>query len=270
MPTSPHEISGSKKKKTSVESERDAMLSQRLSVSRFPLDADPFGVRDLVTVKDLFNARVHFGHKAGVWNRRMKPYLYGIRNGIHIFNLDTTLVNLHRALNVAGHIAYQHGIILFVNERPQFEVLTQLTARHCGEYFVTDWVPGTLTNSYKLLKTLISPDLIIFLSVPKSKSAVKESVTHGVPAVGVVDSDCNPNFILYPVPGNDDTPQSVNLYCELFSEVILRAKRLRVSDEEEARREVEMEIERKKTAESELDAELTAQLHSIYHGNKKD
>ncbi len=185
----------------------------------------------MVTVKDLLEARVHFGHKSGMWTRRVKPYLYGIRGGMHIFNLNTTLANLQRALHATGLVAYQNGIILFVNERRQFEALTMKAAVDCREYCVTKWVPGTLTNSFKLLKTLRVPDLLLLFSVPKSKSVVKESVTYGVPAVGVVDSDCNPNFILYPVPGNDDSLQSIKLYCDLFCEVIVRAKQLRREDE---------------------------------------
>lgn len=206
-------------------------VKDALIASRFSPDADPFGVKDIVTVQDLLEARVHFGHKAGMWTRRVKPYLYGIRGGLHIFNLNTTLANLQRALHVTGLVAYQNGIILFVNERRQFEALTMKAAVKCGEYYVTKWVPGTLTNSYKILKTLRVPDLMLFFSVPRSKSVVKEAVTYGLPSVGVVDSDCNPNFILYPIPGNDDSLQSMKLYCDLFCEVILRAKQLRKEDE---------------------------------------
>lgn len=198
---------------------------------RFSPDADPFGVKDIVTVQDLLEARVHFGHEPGKWTPRIKPYLYGIRGGLHIFNLNTTLANLQRALHMTGLVAYQNGVILFVNERRQFEALTMKAAVQCGEYFVTKWVPGTLTNSYKLLKTLRVPDLMLFFSVPRSKTAVKEAMNYGMPSVGVVDSDCNPNFILYPIPGNDDSLQSVKLYSDLFSEVILRAKQLRAEDE---------------------------------------
>ena len=206
-------------------------VKDALIASRFSPDADPFGVKDIVTVQDLLEARVHFGHEPGKWSRRIKPYLYGIRGGLHIFNLNTTLANLQRALHVTGLVAYQNGVILFVNERRQFEALTMKAAVKCGEYYVTNWVPGTLTNSYKLLKTLRVPDLMLFFSVPRSKTVVKEAVTYGVPSVGVVDSDCNPNFILYPIPGNDDSLQSINLYCDLFCEVILRAKQLRTEDE---------------------------------------
>lgn len=128
----------------------------------------------------------------------------------------------------SGHIAYRNGIILFVNERSQFERLVQQTARDCGEYFVSQkWRGGTLTNSYMLLGTLRLPDLVIFLSAPPSKTAIKEVAMSNIPSIGVVDSDCNPNLIMYPVPGNDDTPSAVLLYCRLFGEVIRRAKEKR-------------------------------------------
>lgn len=186
---------------------------------------DFFGVNSLTSVQQLLEARVHLGHKTGVWDPRMKPYLFGSRARIHIIDLDKTLVHLRRALNVAGHVAYRNGIVLFVNERSQFERLVQKAARDCGEYFVTQhWIGGTLTNSQMLLKTQRLPDLILFLSVPPSKTGIKEAAMSNIPSIGVVDSDCNPNLITYPVPGNDDTPSAMKLYCSLFSEVISRAK----------------------------------------------
>ena len=186
---------------------------------------DFFDVNALTSVRQLFEARVHLGHKMGTWNPLMKPYLFGSRAGVHIIDLDKTLHHLRKALNVAGHVAYRNGIILFVNERSQFERVVQKAARECGEYFVArQWIAGTLTNSQMLLGTLRLPDLIIFLSVPPSQTAIKETVMCNIPSIGVVDSDCNPNLITYPVPGNDDTPTAVQLYLSLFSDVISRAK----------------------------------------------
>ena len=194
---------------------------------------DLFGVESLTSVRQLLEARVHLGHKTGIWDPRMKPHLFGTRSGVHIIDLDRTLVHLRRALNVAGHVARRNGIVLFVNERSQFERLVQQAARGCGEYFVTQrWVGGTLTNSHMLLGTLHLPDLIVFLSVPPSKTAIKEAAMCNIPSIGVLDSDCNPNLITYPVPGNDDTHTAMRLYCSLFSEVISRAKAHRQREEE--------------------------------------
>ncbi|KAJ7339484.1 28S ribosomal protein S2, mitochondrial [Desmophyllum pertusum] len=126
---------------------------------------DFFQVHKLFTLRDLFNANVHLGHFEGCWNPLMKPYLYGIRAHHHIFDLNKTVVNLRLALNVLSHIAYRGGIILFVSTHPQFEELTQRTARDCGEYFLTRrWRGGTLTNSQLLLGTTKPPDLMIFFA----------------------------------------------------------------------------------------------------------
>ena len=169
-----------------------------------------------------------------MWNPLMKPYIHGTRAGIHIIDLEQTAKHLRLALNVAANIAYRRGVILFVNERPQFEGVIQRTARECGEYYITNWRGGTLTNSYMLLKTLRLPDLVIFTSVLPSKTAVKEAAMACVPSIAVVDTDCDPNLIMYPVPGNDDTPISVLLYHRLFADVINKAKNLRrISEEQE-------------------------------------
>ncbi len=192
---------------------------------------DYFGVHSLVSMEDLLRARVHLGHKTGLWNTQMKRFIHGSRAGIHILDLDQTLPLLHTALNVTAHIAYRGGIVLFVNERPQYEGFIQRTARDCGEYFITQkWRGGTLTNSFMLLGTLRLPDLVIFTSVPPSKTAIRETAMSCIPSVGIVDSDCDPSQIMYPVPGNDDSPSAIRLYCELFSRAILLGKERRQSD----------------------------------------
>ena len=196
------------------------------------MEHDFFDIQKSFTIRQLFEARVHLGHKAGMWNPLMKPYIYGTRAGMHILNLDKTAKHLRQALNVAAHIAYRRGVILFVNERSQFEGVIQRTARECGEYYVTNWRGGTLTNSFMLLNTLRLPDLIIFTSVLRSKTAIKEAAMVCVPSIGIVDTDCDPNLIMYPVPGNDDTPSSVLFYCRLFSDVINKAKGQRKAAEE--------------------------------------
>lgn len=196
------------------------------------LEDDFFDINKSFTIRQLFEARVHLGHKAGMWNPLMKKYIFGTRAGMHIFNLDKTAEHLRLALNVAAHIAYRRGVILFVNERPQFEGVVQRAARECGEYYVTNWRGGTLTNSYMLLKTLRLPDLMIFTSMLRSKTAIKEAAMACIPSIAVVDSDCDPNLILYPIPGNDDTPNSILLYHRLFADVINKAKSMRKMAEE--------------------------------------
>ena len=182
-----------------------------------------FGVEKLTSVQELFEARVHLGHKRGMWHPNMLPYLYGHRAGMHIIDLDKTWECLQVALNVISHVAYSNGIILFVNERPQFERLNQKAARDSNQYFVTKWNAGTLTNMQKLLGTMTYPDLVIFTSVPPNESAVKEAAMCCVPSVAIVDSDCDPQYVTYPIPGNDDTPSALQLYFRVFSQAIKNA-----------------------------------------------
>ena len=174
---------------------------------------------------------MHLGHKRGMWHPNMLPYLYGHRAGIHIIDLDKTWSCLQVALNVISHVAHRNGIILFVNERPQFERLNQKAARDSNQYFVTKWNAGTLTNMQRLLGNMTYPDLVIFTSVPPNEMAVKEAAMCCVPSVGVVDSDCDPQYITYPIPGNDDTPSAIQLYFRVFSEAIKNANAKRTIEQ---------------------------------------
>ena len=186
-----------------------------------------FGVDKLTSLRELFEARVHLGHKTSMWHQGMLPYLFGHRAGIHIIDLDKTWQCLQLALKVTSNIAYHKGIILFVNQRSQFERLNQKAARDSNQYFVTRWTEGTLTNMHELLGASHYPDLIIFTSVPPNEAAVKEAAMCCVPSIGIVDSDCDPQWITYPVPGNDDTPSALQLYFRVFSEAIKNANMMR-------------------------------------------
>ncbi|KAM9841745.1 small ribosomal subunit protein uS2m [Aulostomus maculatus] len=206
----------------------DDVLEQVLNK---PLEKpDFFRLSELFTLKQLFDARVHLGHKAGCRHRLMAPYLYGCRLGHDIIDLDQTMELLQQALNFTAHIAYRGGIILFISRRRQFCHLVESTAKSCGEYAHTRyWQGGLFTNLEMQLDHHVRlPDLVIFLStlnnVLKMHQAIKETAKMNIPTVGVVDSNCNPCLVTYPVPGNDDTPDSVELYCELFQKTILRAK----------------------------------------------
>lgn len=155
----------------------------------------------------------------------MNPYLIGRRCELDIFDLEATLKHLKLSLTVAGSIAQRGGIILFVNGREQFDRLIRDTVEDCGEYVCSPtWRPGTLTNSQMLLKTLRLPDLVIFLSIGPSSTAIREAAACNIPSIGIVDSDSDPRLLTYIVPGNDDTPTSVRLYCELFGKVIKTSK----------------------------------------------
>ncbi|KAK9886812.1 hypothetical protein WA026_018463 [Henosepilachna vigintioctopunctata] len=191
---------------------------------------DYFQVHNLFTVKDLFENRVHYGHKEGSLDERMLPYIYGSRLGHVIFDLDKTAEYLRRALNIAAHIAYKDGIILFLLRGAQNSHLVENTASECGEFAHTRfWRGGIFTNSTKQFGTVTRlPDLCIFLNtmndVLLQHIAVRDAAKMRIASIGIVDSNCNPNLITYPVPGNDDSPVSIKLYCDLFKKAILRGK----------------------------------------------
>lgn len=199
---------------------------------------DYFNVHNLFTVRDLFNARVHYGHKEGSLDDRMRPFIYGTRLGHIIFDLDKTAIHLRHALNFAAHIAYRDGIIMFVNRGAQNAHYVERVAMECGEFSHTRfWRGGVFTNANVQFGAVTRlPDLCIFFNtlnnVMTPHGAVRDSAKMNIPTIGIVDSNCNPNLITYPVPGNDDTPTSVELFCNLFKKAIIRGKEQRKTDVE--------------------------------------
>jgi len=191
---------------------------------------DFFGVRNLVTVEDLFKSRVHLGHKMTVRDPHMLPFLFGTRLSVDIIDLEQTVVLLGDALNFLAHIAYRGGIILFVSRHVQTIPLVERTAFECGEYaYCSVWMRGTFTNSViKFGAVTRLPDTVVFTStlnnVFETHEAVTDTAKMNIPSIGIVDSSCDPRLITYPIPGNDDTPCAIELYCRLFKEAIARGK----------------------------------------------
>lgn len=207
------------------------VVSEEPAVKKNPLEhPDYFHVHNLFTVKDLFEARVHYGHKEGSLNDFMRPYLYGSRLGHLIFDLDITAEHLRKALNFTAHVAYRGGIICFFNRNALNAHLVEKTAQECGEYAHTRfWRGGIFTNANHQFGAVTRlPDLCIFLNTQNNilnqHTAVRDSAKMLIPTVGIVDTNCNPNLITYPVPGNDDSPAAIELYCKLFKAAILRGK----------------------------------------------
>ncbi|XP_015269660.1 PREDICTED: 28S ribosomal protein S2, mitochondrial [Gekko japonicus] len=192
--------------------------------------ADFFRVQELFSRRDLLAARVHLGHKKGGRHRFMEPYIFGCRLDQDIIDLDQTMAHLQLALNFTAHVAYRRGVILFVCRQRRFAHLVETTAQECGEYAHTRyWQGGLLTNAdIQYGQGARLPDLIVFLStlnnVFEPHVAVRDAAKMNIPTVGVVDTNCNPCLITYPIPGNDDSPAAVELYLKLFKRTIIRAK----------------------------------------------
>lgn len=198
--------------------------------------SDFFGVKNLVKMRALYNARVHLGHKTGCRNPYTTPFLFGSRMDIDILDLEITTEYLREALNFTAHIAYRGGIILFISRSKQNMITVERTAKECGEYaHCRYWTGGIFTNSVLQFGSMTRlPDLCIFIntlnSVFEQHVAVTDAAKLSIPTIGIIDSNCDPRLITYPVPGNDDTPNSVELYCNLLKKAILKGKEKRKAD----------------------------------------
>jgi len=194
---------------------------------------DFFKVHNLFTVKDLYDARVHYGHKETLLHKNMETFVFGSRLGHLIIDLDQTADLLREALNFTAHIAFNQGIIMFISRNPQFTYIIDKTAKECNEFSQTRfWRSGIFLNTTKQFKTITRlPDLCILLNTLDNAMVdhlvVKHAAKMCIPTVGIVDTNCNPNLITYPVPGNDDSLCAIELYCSLFKKAILRGKEAR-------------------------------------------
>lgn len=114
---------------------------------------DYFGVHKLFTLQQLFEARVHLGHREGTMNDYMRPYLFGSRMGHLIFDLEQTNELLLQALNFTAHMAYRDAVILFVINNPQHTHLVEKTALECKEFAQTRfWDPSLLSDAIRSFK----------------------------------------------------------------------------------------------------------------------
>uniref|UniRef100_A0A0K0FFT6 Small ribosomal subunit protein uS2m n=1 Tax=Strongyloides venezuelensis TaxID=75913 RepID=A0A0K0FFT6_STRVS len=202
---------------------------------------DYFNVSELVTINDLFKRRVHYGHKVGTLSENMKWALFGERLGVCIFDLRITQEYLIKALNFLAHISYRRGIILFVSSDRVNMLNIEKTAEEIGQYSHTrKWQEGTLTNISNLFGSPVRiPDAIVMTttltSVLESHPCIIEAAKLAIPTIAVCDSNSDPNYITYPIPGNDDTPIAVRYYLSLFREAIRRGQIERKKDMDEGK-----------------------------------
>ena len=110
----------------------------------------------VVTMKELLEAGVHFGHQSKRWNPKMSMYIYSSRNGIHVIDLHKTIPLIEQAFEFVKKTIMQNGTILFVGTKKQAQEAIEEEAKRCGMFYVRDrWLGGTLTN-FKTLKKTIS------------------------------------------------------------------------------------------------------------------
>ena len=208
------------------------------------------------TMRQLLEAGVHFGHQTRRWNPKMEPYLFGIRNGVHIIDLQQTVPLLYRALEFIHDVVSNGGRVLFVGTKRQAAIPLSDAAKRCGQYYVNHrWLGGMLTNwktisnSITRLKTLDDqlaeenlgltkkellnltlggiremggiPDAVFVIDTNKEEIAKHEANKLGIPVIAVIDSNSDPDNIQYPIPGNDDATRAISTYCDLIAQAVL-------------------------------------------------
>ena len=227
-----------------------------------------------VTMREMLEAGVHFGHQTRFWNPKMAPYIFGHRNKIHIINLEKSLPMFQDAQKYARQLAANRGTVLFVGTKRQAREIVADEARRAGMPYVDQrWLGGMLTN-FKTVKTSIKrlkdmkaqqeigldamskkeqlmftreiaklerdiggiqdmaalPDAIFVIDVGYHKIAISEAKKLGIPLIGVVDSNHNPDGIDYVIPGNDDSAKAVTLYARGMADAVLEGKANAVND----------------------------------------
>ena len=142
-----------------------------------------------------------------------------------------------QALNFTAHTAYSGGIILFVCRQPSLVHMTDRAARECGEYSHTrSWKTEIFTaTNITFGQEVRLPDLVVMVHTKErhqygDHKAIIDCGKVGIPTLGLVDTDCNPNMITYPVPGNDDSQDSVAMFLHLVKKSILLGKQKKQED----------------------------------------
>ncbi len=222
-----------------------------------------------VLAQELIEAGVHFGHRASRWNPKMKPYIHGRRNLIHIIDVRETIRGLLRARKYLKQVASTGSLVLFVGTKRQGAEAVAREAARCGMPYVSDrWLGGTLTNfrtirnrlarleqlekllpsdefgAYskkmqsslrreyrKMLRNLGGirtlarlPECLVVIDPKKEKNAINEARKTGITTVALIDTDCDPDVVDLPIPGNDDSIRSIELVAARLADAILEGK----------------------------------------------
>jgi len=222
-----------------------------------------------VLVRELIDAGVHFGHRTSRWNPKMRPYIYGRRNLIHIIDVRETIRGLLRAKKYLQQVAAGGGLILFVGTKRQAGETIEQQGLRCGMPFVSDrWLGGTLTN-FRTIRSRLSrledleklrsgeelaayskkmqsalnreyrkmyrnlngmrtmgrlPEAMVIVDPKKEKNAVREARKMGITTIALIDTDCDPDDVDLPIPGNDDSIRSIELVVTHLADSILAGK----------------------------------------------
>ncbi len=249
-----------------------------------------YGGKDMsvISMKQLLEAGVHFGHQTRRWNPKMAPYIFTERNGIYIIDLQKTSRKVDEAYAAVKAVAAEGGKVLFVGTKKQAQEAMKSEAERCGMYYVNNrWLGGMLTN-FKTIRSRIDrmieletmesdgtfdvlpkkevlnlkaeldklqknldgirdmheiPDMIFVVDPRKEHIAIQEAHILGIPLVGIVDTNCDPDEIDYVIPGNDDAIRAVKLIAATVADAVIEANQGEQMNEAEEAAEEASEAE---------------------------
>ncbi|MDR1978898.1 MAG: 30S ribosomal protein S2 [Synergistaceae bacterium] len=233
----------------------------------------------VVSMKQLLECGVHFGHQTRRWNPKMKPYIFTERNGVYIIDLQKTVRGLDKAYDFIREVSTRGGTVLFVGTKRQAQDTIREEALRCGQHYINQrWLGGLMTNfptirkrvqrmtelrrydedntwesfSKKEVATLRKeqaklekylggiakmdgvPDALFLIDPRREENAIAEARKLGIPVISIVDTNCDPEVIDYPIPGNDDAIRAIKLIAGLMSNAIIEGKQGEDAVEEEA------------------------------------
>ncbi|NMO96188.1 30S ribosomal protein S2 [Paenibacillus lemnae] len=222
----------------------------------------------VISMKQLLEAGVHFGHQTRRWNPKMDRYIFTERNGIYIIDLQKTVKKVEEAFNFVKGLSADNGTILFVGTKKQAQDSVKEEAERCGMYYINQrWLGGTLTNFETIQKRINRlkelerweedgtfevlpkkevillrkekdrlekflggiknmkglPSALFIIDPRKERIAVAEARKLGIPIVGIVDTNCDPDEIDYVIPGNDDAIRAVKLLTGKMADAVVEA-----------------------------------------------
>ncbi|SMC65500.1 30S ribosomal protein S2 [Sporomusa malonica] len=223
----------------------------------------------VISMKQLLEAGVHFGHQTRRWNPKMAPYIFTERNGIYIIDLQKTVKKVEEAYNFVRDLAAQGQTMLFVGTKKQAQEAVKEEAIRCDMFYVNErWLGGMLTNFQTIQKRINRlrelenmeekgmfevlpkkevitlrhemerlqkflggiknmhklPGALFIIDPRKERIAVAEARNLGIPIVGIVDTNCDPDEIDYVIPGNDDAIRAVKLLTAKVADAILEGR----------------------------------------------
>ncbi len=223
----------------------------------------------VISMKQLLEAGVHFGHQTRRWNPKMAQYIFTERNGIYIIDLQKTVRKIDEAYLFVRDMALEGKSILFVGTKKQAQESIESESKRCNMFYVNNrWLGGTLTN-FKTIRSRIDrlnaidqmeksgqfevlpkkeviklnaerekleknlggiremkklPGALFVVDPRKERIAVAEARILGIPIVGIVDTNCDPDEIDYVIPGNDDAIRAVKLIAGKLADAVLEGR----------------------------------------------